>query len=319
MVQAQQLFRFAVEEGIAQDPRNQDEIDYLLSKRQEEYDDLDGVRKDTFDEDRLENPFDDCKILHGKDAELDTVIVGVDVETQDLLLVNELNRGNANIDGVITHHPAGRAAANLHDVMKLQIENLRQAGIPVSQAEALIRESLEEVRQKLHPRNHPRTPQAAEHLNLPLMALHTVTDNHAYQYMKTYIADKDPRTLGDLLDALLEIPEYQWELEYGLGPELFAGSKENRVGNVGVLGFTGGTDPGEDLIENMQRAGIDTLVAMHATMEQVKQAEEKNINIVTAGHMSSDSLGINLFLDKAVDKFGIDVETFSGFKRVDRR
>lgn len=314
-----EIHEFAVEEGINKDPRDREQIENELEERQEAYEELEGVRKERFDEDRLQNPFDDCKILHGGDEEVETLAIGIDIETPELLLVDHLNQNGERIDGVIGHHPAGRAYARLSDVMKLQIDSMKNAGIPVSQAEGIVRESSQKVRQGIHPKNHPRTPRASEILDIPLLSMHTITDNHAYRYIRDYIERKDPRTLDNLVDMLLELEEYQWELEYGAGPEIFAGGGESRVGEVGVLGFTGGTDAGDEIIDKMVDSGIDTLVAMHATREQVEKAEENSINIVTAGHMASDSLGMNLLLDTMQDEFDIEVFELSGFKRVERR
>ncbi|MDY6769109.1 MAG: NGG1p interacting factor NIF3, partial [Candidatus Nanohaloarchaea archaeon] len=247
----QEIHEFAVEEGIAEDPRDEEDIERELEEREEQYEELDGVRKERYDEDRLENPFDDCKVLYGGDQEVDTVAVGIDVETQELLLVDRLNESGEGIDGVITHHPEGRAYARLSDVMRLQIDSMKNAGIPVSQAEGIIKESAQKVRQGVHPKNHPRVPRAAELLDTPFMAMHTITDNHAYRYVKDYLDEEEPRTLEDLIDTLLDLEEYQWELEHGAGPEIFAGGGSNRVGEVGVLGFTGGTDAGEEMIDKM--------------------------------------------------------------------
>ncbi|MDY6770181.1 MAG: Nif3-like dinuclear metal center hexameric protein [Candidatus Nanohaloarchaea archaeon] len=314
----QDIHEFAVEHGIKKDPRDREHIEDLLEERAEQYEELEGVRKERFDEDRLDNPYDDCKVLYGGDREVETVAVGIDIDAQELLLVDRLNEQGEDIDGVIAHHPQGRAYARLSDVMKLQIDSMKRAGIPVSQAEGIIQESAQKVRQGVHPKNHPRAPRAAELLDIPFMNTHTTTDNFAYAFMRDYLDEEDPRTLDDLIDALLDLEEYQWELGHGAGPEIFAGAGDNRVGEIGVLGFTGGTDAGDDIIDKMMESGIDTLVAMHATREQVEKAEEHSINIVTAGHMASDSLGINLLLDKLQDEFSVDVVELSGFKRVER-
>ncbi|MGD0576954.1 MAG: NGG1p interacting factor NIF3, partial [Candidatus Staskawiczbacteria bacterium] len=42
-----------------------------------------------------------------------------------------------------------------------------------------------------------------------------------------------------------------------------------------------------------------------------------NVNIVIAGHMSSDSLGVNLFMDE-LEKQGIEIVPCSGFTRFSR-
>lgn len=318
MVTLKKLHEFAVEEGIKEDPREREIIENLLEKRKEKYEELEGVRKERFDEDRLKNPFDDSKVLFGKEREVETLAVGIDIGPQELLLVNRLNEQGKDIDGVMTHHPRGKALAGLHEVMKLQVDTLRQVGISVSQAEGIVNPRMQEIKQAIHPANHPRVPQTAKLLDIPLIGLHTVTDNHAYQFVKEYLDEEDPRTLSDLIDTLLDIPEYEWSLEYRMGPEIFAGSESDRTGKIGVLGFTGGTDLGDELIEKMVNAGVDTLVAMHATKKQVKKAKDESINVVTAGHMPSDNVGINLLLDKLNDEFGITALELSGFKRVKR-
>jgi len=52
--------------------------------------------------------------------------------------------------------------------------------------------------------------------------------------------------------------------------------------------------------------------------EHRKEAEKAHINVVIAGHMASDSLGLNLFLDE-LEKRGIKVVPVSGLIRVKRK
>jgi hypothetical protein len=56
---------------------------------------------------------------------------------------------------------------------------------------------------------------------------------------------------------------------------------------------------------------------MHQSEEHRKEAEAANINVVIAGHMSSDSLGMNLFLDE-LEKQDIEVIPCSGLIRIKR-
>lgn len=318
MVKLKELHEFAVSEGIKKDPRDEDRIEDLLESRKEKYEDLEGPRKEHYDEDKLNNPYDDCKVLYAGDRDVKNIAIGVDIETQDLVLLDRLREKGNDIDAAITHHPTGRALANLAEVMGLQVDTLEKAGIPVSQAEGIVKPRAKEVKKGVHAANHPRDPITAKLLDIPYMALHTVCDNHAYQYMDQYLKDEEPDTLGDLIDSILEIPEYKWSLKYDMGPEIFTGSKKNRAGNIEVLGFTGGTSLKDGLIEKMVESGLDTLVVMHATKDQIKKAKEENINIVSAGHMPSDSLGMNLLLDKVQNRYDIEVMELSGFKRVER-
>jgi hypothetical protein len=57
---------------------------------------------------------------------------------------------------------------------------------------------------------------------------------------------------------------------------------------------------------------------MHIDEEHKKEAESASINVVIVGHMSSDSLGMNLFLDK-LEKKGIKIVPCSGLIRIKRK
>jgi putative NIF3 family GTP cyclohydrolase 1 type 2 len=51
--------------------------------------------------------------------------------------------------------------------------------------------------------------------------------------------------------------------------------------------------------------------------EHRKEAEKYHINVVIAGHMASDSLGMNLLLDELEQK-GLEIITLSGLTRIRR-
>jgi hypothetical protein len=51
--------------------------------------------------------------------------------------------------------------------------------------------------------------------------------------------------------------------------------------------------------------------------EHKKEAEKYHLNVVIAGHMASDSLGMNLLLDE-IEKKGVEVVAVSGLIRVKR-
>jgi len=121
----------------------------------------------------------------------------------------------------------------------------------------------------------------------------------------------------DLVNLLLEIPEYQSARQMKTGPVLFAGTMDNHCGKIVVTEFTGGTEGSKDMYEKMSQYGIGTIVGMHMSEEHRKEAKKYHINVVIAGHMASDSLGMNLFLDE-VEKQGIEVVPISGLVRVKR-
>ncbi len=88
---------------------------------------------------------------------------------------------------------------------------------------------------------------------------------------------------------------------------------------VVVTGFTGGTSGSAEVYESMKHAGVGTEIAMHMKPEARKEAEKHHINVVVAGHIASDSLGMNLLCD-AFQKAGVkEIVPMGGFTRFARK
>ncbi|MBI2085406.1 MAG: NGG1p interacting factor NIF3 [Candidatus Aenigmarchaeota archaeon] len=318
MASLKELHEFAVKEGIKEDPRGEQEIKRILDETKEKYNDLKGYNKEYFDKGRTENPFADSLLLNDENAKnIESVAIGIDIETPEMLLIDRLKQKGTKIDAVITHHPEGRALAALHQVMDMQIRILHQSGVPISQAEAIVRPRVDEVRRGLHPFNHTRTIDSARLLNIPFMSMHTIADNHVHTFLQKLLDKEKPRTIKNLLDILYKIPEYQWAASHGMGPTIFVGNSDNECGKI-TFDMTGGTELDKSRMKIMAESGINTIVAMHMSKDQYEEAKSHNINVVAAGHMSSDSLGMNLVLDKMEKKFKLKIVEISGFKRVKR-
>ena len=85
--------------------------------------------------------------------------------------------------------------------------------------------------------------------------------------------------------------------------------------------MTGGTEGSKDVFDKLYRAGVRTLVSMHLSEEHFKKVKDANLNVVIAGHISSDNLGMNLLLDKVEEyaKQDFEVIACSGFTRIKRK
>ena len=81
--------------------------------------------------------------------------------------------------------------------------------------------------------------------------------------------------------------------------------------------MTGGTSGPVDSLGRLAAAGVGTIVGMHMGEEHRKRAKDEKITVVIAGHVSSDSLGMNLIIDQYEAK-GVKVVACSGFTRVSR-
>lgn len=309
----QDIQDLSVRMGIAADSRSSERISHVLERKKKKFEKLSDEEKHEFDQESFSNPYSDSKILHiTEDKEIKKVLVGIDIEPAELLLAKHLD----NIDLVISHHPSGRALADLHEVMELQVDILYEYGVPVNIAEGLLKEKVAEVARGINPRNNWRTVDAARLIGSNLMCMHTTADNNAAKFLKAKLEGQDLEYAEDILKLLRSIEEYKEAGKIGSGPRMYTGKPGNRAGKIAV-GFTGGTEGSPKLYEKMAQAGIGTLIDMHTSEEHKKEAEEANLNVVIAGHMSSDSIGMNIILDE-LEKQGIEIIPCSGMIRISR-
>ncbi|MDR2713065.1 MAG: Nif3-like dinuclear metal center hexameric protein [Clostridiales bacterium] len=316
-----EIYELAIEMGINADPRGREAVEKVLAKARQKYEkrkDKPEEEKGYFDEESLRNPYADSRILYGEPSlEIKKIMVGVDLETPEVLLADRLNSKGAGIDLLLAHHPEGVALTSLADVMSLQEGYMAAWGVRPNLAQAVMEERIDQVRRSLSVGNHQRAVEAARLLDIPLICVHTPTDNLVNDFLTKLIAEKEPEEAGDLLDLIKEIPEYALAAEANNPPRLVAGKKERKVGKV-YVDFTGGTSGPDGQYEKLAESGISTVVDMYAGEKQIKAAKEKHLNLISAGHMASDSLGINLLLD-AIEEKGVEIVAVSGIIRVCRR
>ncbi|MBI2626521.1 MAG: NGG1p interacting factor NIF3 [Candidatus Nealsonbacteria bacterium] len=310
----QDIYNLAIKMGMDSDLRGKEEVVKLLDRKKEQYNNLPLVKKDEFDQESLENPYLDSRVYNVADnKEIKKVLVGIDIEPAEILLAKELG----NIDLIIAHHPLGKGLANLHEVMDMQCDILNLYGVPINVAEGLMREKISEVARGVNRVNHQRTVDAAKLLSFNLMNIHTPADNLVAKFLKDKIDSAKLERIEDLMKLLKEVPEYKEAMKIGAGPKIFVGSPEKRCGKISLTELTGGTEGSPKLYEKMANAGIGTVVSMHQSEEHRKEAEAANINVVIAGHISSDSIGMNIFLDE-LEKQGVQIIPCSGLIRISR-
>jgi len=310
----QDIYNLAIKMGIESDFRGKEGVEKLLDSKRNNFDKLSAKEKDEFDKDALENPYLDSGVYNvAEDKEVKKVLVGIDVGPEEILIAKELG----GIDLVMAHHPVGKGLAQLADVMNLQADVCNYYGVPINIAEGLMKERISEVARGVNSSNHQRTVDAAKLMKVNLMNVHTPGDNLAAKFLKDIVESKKIDKVGELVDILKEIPEYKEAMKIGVGPKIFVGSPENRCGKIALTEITGGTEGSPKLYEKMAQAGVGTVVGMHISEEHKKEAESAHVNIVIAGHISSDSLGMNIFLDE-LEKQGIEIVPCSGLIRISR-
>jgi hypothetical protein len=316
-VKLREIYETAVRMGIEADPRGKAGVDEFLARTRKRHDALSEHLKALTDPEELTNPFNDTRIYVGDpDTEVTTLIGGIDMNTGEVLLADRLRQKGVPVDAIYTHHPEGWGLTKLDSVMEVQADIWAGLGVPIQAGEKLIMERMDEVRRRLMPLNYDQAIDAARLLDVPFFSAHTPTDNLVVDYLNKYFAKKKPALIEDVQQALLEIPEYRIAAQKGAGPYLGKSSPGARAGRVWV-DMTGGTEGPKTVIEKLAAAGVGTIVGMHMGQELRDEADKHSIHVIIAGHMSSDSLGINIFLDE-LERNGVKTIATSGLTRVHR-
>lgn len=310
-----EFFKIGIEAGRDGDPRSNEEIENFLNDKKGKFEKLSKEDKEYFDKYELINPYLDSAIYYDSGKDIKKIFVGIDTEVQEILLADKLG-----VDLVLGHHPEGKGLLNLWKVLEIHQEELIKSGLPVNIAERLVSEREAELERALHGQNYNRSVDAAKLLDISFANLHTVADNLVNKYMIDYLKEKKVYKLNDIIKAVLEIKEYHETAKNTLKPKIVAGSGENRVGKIFVK-FNGGTSGNKKMFKHLENIGISTFICMHLPEDQIKEAKKYNISVIVMPHMASDSLGVNLLLDKMEERSGInfDIISGSGFIRFTRR
>jgi hypothetical protein len=313
------FYRKAVEIGMANDLRGPDTLKRILDDEAAKFKDLKDEDKKFYDKDRLFNPFADTRVVNG-DMGVDArrVMVGIDIDTAELLLAHTLIReGGPKIDLIVGHHPIGTALVQMFDVMRLQADILASYGVTVSVAEQLMEKRIGEVERRLLPVNATRVVDAARLLSLPLMCIHTAADNCVTHHLTRLFEREKPARIKNLLKLIRAIPEYERAAVLQMPPRVIAGAEGGSCGKT-LVDMTGGTEGSKDIFDKLAAGGVSTLVCMHMSEEHLTNAKKANLNVVIAGHIASDVLGLNLLFDELEKEERFEFVALSGFERIRR-
>lgn len=315
-----EAYELAIRTGMEKDPRPADEVQKVLDDAREAYDKLPDDRKELFDQERLWNPYTDCRFSvmaeEAREIEAECMMWGIDIGPAEVLLADRLREKGRNISAVVAHHPIGTARTKFPEVMWMQTDMYHEAGVPINVTEGLMKGRMDDVLRGVMGSNYNQGADAARLLGIPLFNVHSAADNMVQRYLTDLFERTEPKRLGDIIDVLYTEPEFRQAAKYNSPPEIIVGGKSNRCGRI-VCKMTGGTSGPKEIYEKFAQAGVGTVVGMHFPESHIEEARKNNINIVISGHMSSDSLGVNLICD-VWERHGIDVLPCSGFTRFSR-
>jgi len=247
----------------------------------------------------------DCDIVvPGKNIK--KVLMGVDMDTAELMLAKELG-----YDCVVSHHPRN-TNPDMLDVMNTHILRLEKLGVPRNKSQKALDPKKEELGYMKHVVNSRRSESAAKLMGMPYVSLHTPADIIGEAVVQKFLdekfADKPEATLAEVVQALDGIGEYK---NSARKPVIRVGGNNSYAGKIYVL-MAGYTGPGAAVHKLYFEGGVGTLVLMHIPEKDAKELKTHGVgNVIVAGHMSSDSIGMNIIANKWRE-MGVEVTMMSG-------
>ncbi len=288
----QQIFDIAIEMGHKSDIRNID------------------------DPGSYSSGYPDCRIIYGDPGKkIEHLYIGVDAGVPEMLVVNELKKQGKPIDGIIMHHPTGAGAYTMTGVVELQKCNWIRNGANPKKTGKVYEEMVRAEEIGLKAGNHLAVENAARLLDMPVICIHTAIDNVVQDYFEKLAVPDRFTAIDEILEEIKKLPECSMASANGDGPYLLGESKSG-PGKI-MVDMTGGMDPESSIFPILKKAGINTLIAMHYSQENIKAIIKNRINAIITGHMASDSIGLNLFCDR-LEESGIDIICGAGLYRYKR-
>lgn len=314
------LYETSIQLGMALDVRGEAALRRQMAQRRVEYAALPAWQQPYYDRERFRNPFGDVRIVNGPaDVELETILLGINIGRDELLLADRLRSKGMRIDAVIAHHTndIGVAYSLVHDFMPVAIEYLVAEGVPRADAEGCINRFMREKEQALEDTAR-MGPDMAKLLGFPLACIHTPADYYIGEGVRPAIAAAQPETLGDVVRALLAIPEVQSAARIGAEPRVMTGEQAWPVGRM-LLKFGGGYGLPPAAFTLLGKAGVNTVVQIGCLPAQARAAQEAGVAIVRIAHAACDNIGINLLLDEVERRLGpLNVIPCNYFERIRR-
>jgi len=237
------------------------------------------------------------------------VLMGVDMDTPELLLARQLG-----FDCVVTHHPRN-TSPELIDVMDRHLELMAACGVPAERAREIVEAKKAARHYPWHSQNTRRSESAARLLGMPFLCIHSpadyISERRLQRFLDERFAGRADATLGEVVDSMEEIDEYRKSVRK---PVIRVGGRDSPAGKI-LVSVTGLTNLGAEGLKAYFDAGVGTVIHMHLQEKEVKAAAEwKSGNVIVAGHMSSDSIGLNE-IARAWEAAGLEVTAMSGIVR----
>jgi hypothetical protein len=244
------------------------------------------------------------------------MLVGIDMGACEILLAERLQEKGNEISLVLAHRTECGCVDSGTFLFHAGNSILERFGIPSQMKSSTLEQRLREVREQQE-ECVSKDVNAARLLDIPYICVHTPADNLVTTFLKRFFDEKNPQTLGEMLDYMQEITEFAMAEKRYTGPAIKCGTPEDATGKI-FVDMIGGTQSSPEDYQYLKINGFSTVVSMHVSEEHRATALAVGLNLIDAGYLASDTLGMNLLLDKVFMGEEPKIIPCSGYARVKR-
>jgi len=237
------------------------------------------------------------------------MLYGIDIGIGELAYAKE-----NNFDCVIAHHPTG--TINHWKVFWKHLEQLMAKGVSENEARELIEKKVTGFKYGAHARNYDAVPSFARLIKMPFLNIHCPSDELGRFLITKSIEELDSeRDNPELKDVINHLNSSFKEFRLAKTKiEIAKGEKDKFLGNW-IFSHGALTNGGFALADCYYKHDVDTVIYIHiapAELSQISKIEKGQLMVT--GHLSSDSIGINPFLDK-LEENGVEITPIGGLIR----
>ena len=174
---------------------------------------------------------------------------------------------------------------------------------------------MESLKFAYHAHNYDSIPSFARLLNMPFLNIHCPSDELGRRLISSAIKkldDSGRSTLKDLQVYLQDIfPEFR---NAATNIEIALGDENSPLGNW-IFSHGALTNGGFPIANLYFKYQVDTVIYIHIAPSELSRFKESDSgNLVITGHLASDSIGINPFLD-SLEEQGCEITAVGGLIR----
>lgn len=238
-----------------------------------------------------ELPNDSAVYVPGEN--IGSILYGIDIGVGELLYAKE-----QDFDCVIAHHPVG--LINHFQVFQRHQDQMISKGVPKEVAQKVINKKMLGFKFGSHARNYDAVPSFARLIGIPFLNIHCPSDELGRRLITASIEELVEKKGDPLLyevkthleDSFAEFREAKTKIEIAKGEE------NDLLGNW-IFSHDALTNGGFDVADCYYQYNVDTIIYIHiAPAELFQILKLDHGQLIITGHLASDSIGINPFLDK---------------------